>query len=46
MGTELTFTGSLAVFFSEVVGFVLDGHIGLTLEELETGLLSARKDQL
>jgi len=42
----LTFTGSLAVFFSKVVGFALEEPIGLTLEELEASLLRAEKDWL
>jgi len=39
----LTFAGSLTVLFSEVIGFALEEHIGLTLEELEAGLLRAGK---
>ena len=42
----MTFTGSLAVFFSKVVGFVLDRIAGLTLEELKVDLLWAEKDRL
>jgi len=42
----LAFVGSLVVFLSGVVGFVLDKPTGLTLEELEAGLLCAGKDRL
>jgi len=35
----LTFTASLAAFFSKFVGFVLGRPAGLTLEEQEAGLL-------
>jgi len=37
----LTFVGSLTILFSEVVGFALEESTGLTLEELEAGLLRA-----
>jgi len=40
----LAFTGSLVVFFSKVVGFAIEEPAGLTLEELDVGLLWARKD--
>jgi len=39
----LTFAGSLTVLFSEVIGFALEEHISLTLEELEAGLLTTGK---
>ena len=45
LGTRVGFVGSLVVFLSEV-GFVLDKPTGLTLEELEAGLLCAGKDRL
>jgi len=41
----LTFPSSLTVL-SEVVGFTLEGLAGLTLDELEAGLLGAEKDRL
>jgi len=42
----LTFAGSLFIFFSNVVGFALEKLAGLTLEELEAGLLGAENDLL
>ena len=42
----MTFAGSLADLLLEVVSFVLEELVGLTLEELEAGLLGARKDRL
>ena len=50
----MTFAGSLAVFFSKVVSFVLEEPTGLTLEEhaslileeLGAGLLGVGKDRL
>ena len=41
----LTFAGSLTVL-SEMIGFALEELAGLTLEELEAGLLGVGKDQL
>jgi len=35
----LTFSGSLSVLLSEAIGFAPEGLAGLTLEELEAGLL-------
>jgi len=43
---RLTFTGSLTVLLSEVVGFALEEPTSLMLEELEAGLLEAGKDRL
>ena len=34
LGTRVCLTGSLIVFLSKVVGLVLDGPVGVTLEEL------------
>jgi len=42
----LTYAGSLVVLLSEVAGFALEEPVGLTLEELEAGLLGAGKDRL
>ena len=42
----MVFVGSLAVLYSAIVIFALEKLVGLTLEELEAGLLGARKDRL
>jgi len=42
----LTFASSLAIFLSKVVDFALEEAAGLTLEELEAGLLGTGKYRL
>jgi len=46
LGTWVGFIGSLTVFLSNVVSFVLDGPVDLTHEELDIGLLCAGKEGL
>jgi len=40
LSTQVGLRGSLFVFLSKVVGVVLDGLVGLTLEELDAGLFA------